>query len=610
MTTTALTVPVSSQSQPTEATAAREPRTKQQQQLSSEKTQTQTATPTPSVVVGVKGVRLKHFERALAKLLPHVEPRYLPLRCLPPSDLLSKPWNTSLPPAARVHGKLPGQISDPIKAGRKEGQIKSLLRCIGALLSSRDTRRRKEAPITIVDFGGGSGHLSIPLALLLPHCRIVCLDLKQKSLDLLHEKARHCSIDNPGVQQETTIIESEENIFATKNDHQWNQTAIPNLWTFSGDIESFTDSFHMGVALHVCGEGTDVVIRKCTQNKAHMVVAPCCVGKLNRQAKDPYIYRATAQNTHTIQYPQSNLFRQCLECSSSREKDKNDQQHIHRLLADDWDALAKAADYNHELDMNDCRNAARRTAKGTLEMDRLLYLREQYPKQYQTVLTRMEPLAASPKHDILLGYCCGDDMIDASSSTLLFSSDKLQEDRVVHWTKDHLLNPSSNSQPEQPSVSKENACENIASKQLTAADQMKQPSADSVDWSWQEEQEIRQQISTYFDLSAEEIVMIDDAAINKNKEDGKPFTSPSEIAEKPTSSSDSDITAMKSSTLIFPAGMGKRKRKLIHYVAEDLGLAHWCVGKKHAEKTVAVRRKYACTSTKEHTNNCTNNSNT
>jgi hypothetical protein len=36
--------------------------------------------------------------------------------------------------------------------------------------------------------------------------------------------------------------------------------------------------------------------------------------------------------------------------------------------------------------------------------------------------------------------------------------------------------------------------------------------------------------------------------------------------------------------------MGSRKRKLVHYMAEQMGLAHWCQGSKHAEKTVAVAR--------------------
>ena len=41
----------------------------------------------------------------------------------------------------------------------------------------------------------------------------------------------------------------------------------------------------------------------------------------------------------------------------------------------------------------------------------------------------------------------------------------------------------------------------------------------------------------------------------------------------------------------FPTRMGRRKRKLIHFVAEKFNLAHWSRGKKDCEKTVAIARR-------------------
>ncbi|KAL7519248.1 hypothetical protein ACHAWX_004032 [Stephanocyclus meneghinianus] len=38
-------------------------------------------------------------------------------------------------------------------------------------------------------------------------------------------------------------------------------------------------------------------------------------------------------------------------------------------------------------------------------------------------------------------------------------------------------------------------------------------------------------------------------------------------------------------------GMGSRRQKLIHYVAEKMGLDHWGEGKKDREKTVVVARR-------------------
>jgi hypothetical protein len=43
--------------------------------------------------------------------------------------------------------------------------------------------------------------------------------------------------------------------------------------------------------------------------------------------------------------------------------------------------------------------------------------------------------------------------------------------------------------------------------------------------------------------------------------------------------------------LFFPTRMRGRRRKLVHALAQEMGLAHWCLGRKHAEKTVAVAAK-------------------
>ena len=85
-------------------------------------------------------------------------------------------------------------------------------------------------------------------------------------------------------------------------------------------------------------------------------------------------------NEATISYPQSSLF--CKLISNQ----------------DDWDKLAKAADYSNELEIQTDQNAPRRTAKALLETDRRLFLEERY--QYKTAMLKMEPLEATPKNDI------------------------------------------------------------------------------------------------------------------------------------------------------------------------------------------------------------------
>ena len=170
---------------------------------------------------------------------------------------------------------------------------------------------------------------------------------------------------------------------------------IPNLYTFHGSIEVFTDKFDLGVSLHACGEASDLVLRSCARHKAPVIVAPCCVGKLNRQVHNPYVFHATGDNCPTITYPQSNAFRSIIPCA-------------------EWDAIAKAADYSEWDEMRSSRNATRRAAKAVLEMDRLLFLQENF--QYKTALVRMDPWEASPKHDIILAWREMTSTIPVSSS--------------------------------------------------------------------------------------------------------------------------------------------------------------------------------------------------
>jgi Methyltransferase domain len=525
----------------------------------------------------VKGVRLKHFERVLIRLLHHVEPRYIPLPQSTPPSIPWPPWDI-LPSGARVHGNLPGQLSNKQRAMRKEAQVVSMMQCIFSILNNTTTTSPGAAvKKTIVDFGGGSGHLAIPLAILLPHCKIVVVDLKQKSLDFLHEKARSCvkQLQTSDEDHANSDLSSEDNNSTPSIVHA---TAISNLFTFFGDIESFPDPFHIGVALHVCGEATDVVLRKCAANKSHVVIASCCIGKLSQQAKDPYIYQATCQNDRTIQYPQSKPFQHCLPTSQ------------------DWNALASAADYNHHDEKlvdddswkDDRRNATRRTAKGLLELDRQLYLEQVWG--YQTALTRMHPVTASPKHDIVMGYYLHDPEIENKSHLPSWCTVKntnknddeprYVENPAIEWTKAHLLHPGASPALEDKGqtngtsrgygpVAPEPA-ELLHRHQ--ANDSSNNKKQDGVDWTWQEEQEIRTQLLLWFhELPVTLDVTRKGATLDEN-ESNQP-------------------SACDGRIFVFPPGMGRRKRKIIHFVAQELGLAHWGIGKKHSQKTVSVGRR-------------------
>lgn len=379
------------------------------------------------------------------------------------------------------------------------------------------------------------------------------------------------SIEVDSNPPETMPMEAPNSI---EKDSQWQKSAIPNLWTFHGPAQTFSESssangdsfacsidFDMAIALHLCGEATDVVLRLAGERQvAAIVVAPCCVGKLQQQHgrssnnNNPYVFQATGQNAPTVQYPQSAAFAQCMQSTttSTSTTTTTRQQQLY-----DWDALAKAADYSdNEGECRTARNATRRTAKALLETDRRLFLQETY--QYKTALTRMQPWEATPKNDILVAWKQrhGDDYhnswsapVESDGGDPIPNQTDLECQADIQLTTDHLLGTKLCQASLESTATAESASASSTTMKAVALDKNKD---DSVDWTREEMEDIRQQLADFL-------------ARTGNKENEK---------------------------LVFPTGMGGRRRKLVHYMAEQMNLAHWCEGSKNAEKTVAVRRRW------------------
>lgn len=491
-----------------------------------------------AVSVGVHGVRLKHFEQVLANVLPTVQPEYARLPPVPSSSSAAAaspslsettlwPFD-KLPTSARVLGNNPGQLPKPERAARKEQQLQSMLRCILPLIPTtttttrstpRNNQKQQETPFTIVDIGGGSGHLGIPLALLLPDCRVVVVDLRKRSLDLMHQKAELVvkEILEKGEELSASYRSNTVSSSMSHDDDDDDDSSacfsscgrdgiLENLFSFHGPVEKYSKSFDMALALHLCGEATDVTLRKAASAGATaIVVAPCCVGKLSQQVRNPNVFHATGENVATVSYPQSSTFCQLISQQA------------------DWDALAKAADYSCEQESRTSRNATRRTAKALLETDRRLYLESVY--SYRTALMRMDPWESTPKNDILVAW--DPKKVDFQDSLLFSTADPdCQSDLQVVISQ--LLDPS---RAGDDGIAVENS-----------------------DWTGPEEQEIESQIADFLKRTEE-------------------------------------MSDKMEQVLVFPTRMGGRKRKLIHFVARRLDLAHWCVGDKDRDKTVAVARR-------------------
>jgi hypothetical protein len=135
-----------------------------------------------------------------------------------------------------------GGLGDTPRALRKRLQVASF----AALLRSLPPPPGR--PLTVVDFGSGTGNLTLPLAWALPGVRFVAVDGKQTSVNLLEARAQ--------------------------------QAGLGNVTALCARIEDCHDlRFDAALGLHVCGSGTDAAMAAATAANAVLCVSPCCIGK-------------------------------------------------------------------------------------------------------------------------------------------------------------------------------------------------------------------------------------------------------------------------------------------------------------------------------------------
>ncbi|KAL7537268.1 hypothetical protein ACHAXR_007698 [Thalassiosira sp. AJA248-18] len=470
-----------------------------------------------------------------------------------------------------------GDVQNNERAWRKETQLANIIQCVLALLPD-DVRQqacttadgfnaKRTSSFRIVDFAGGTGHIAVPLALLLPHCEVVCVDLKKWSLDLLHQR-----VDGPfNIDVQKDKPDSNSHKLPCQSNTVHTSKALPNLSSYHGSIQTYPDKFDIGVSLHACGEASDWVLRKCLQQNASWAVCSCCCGKLRREAHNPYVFQSTGENEKEIHYPQSTVFSSlggrrttcaddnCNDSMTSLDaKDKiiiSDNQQ--RMTSEMFDELARAADYSELGDVRKPRNACRRAAKSLVEWDRFLFAKESMQctnsfgntdnqSKGNVVLTRMIPWEASPKNDVLIGW---------------FQSNPYRPHTMPSASLEPVVAPT----PEEDltcDVDFQVALHHLFGENISHSNHVStngkgefdRLNDDQNDWTAEEEADIKFQMEEFLQAVNEGVGSISN----------------------------------KSKTLKFPTGMGPRKRKLVHYVAESLGLRHWGEGKKDSEKIVAV----------------------
>ena len=461
---------------------------------------------------GSSHVGTKPFERALLRLnaavgvsLPGPSTQAHPLSGLAPaSPSLQIAWG-EIHPALHPNWLAQRENLGPrikerqaqrtaLRSERKAQQIESLAAL--ALILAADAADAADAtetadvasttgtgPFRIVDFAGGSGPLALPLAALLPSCTVVIVDERSMArvpvLATAHAAARRfkslpaCSRLPLGTERSAFaawvprrgaaaalwrlpkiagFVALGQQVKQRSLDLAVTRAAaagLTNVQTWCGDITEYDEPFGLGLALHACGEASDLAMRACVEAGARFVVSPCCVGKLSGSALDPYKFNATGGNVGRIAYPRSKAVAAVLDTqarwrSPTRRPRQRQSPATHssrgprtehgvslgsraelrpawapavqpRSLSEAppnapvplrfghqaYDSVACAGEFAEKDQLTGARGALRRMCKSWLEHDRQLWAAEQ---SYACHVCRMVPEAASPKNHILCGW--------------------------------------------------------------------------------------------------------------------------------------------------------------------------------------------------------------
>lgn len=224
---------------------------------------------------------------------------------------------------------------------RKRQQVESLLRFLGPLVNMLWRANQGKKKVHIVDMASGTGNASLALAHVLKESATFTLvELRQVASDIASERIREAGLDAQSVARR---------------------------------IEDYmpSESVDVVLATHACGALSDIALARSAEWKAFFIICPCCVGI------------CTTTNKKNLS---ERTFQSQLVASRFTEKHYKD--------------LARIGDWGgYDFESEACH--VRRQAKLFLEQDRLQKMRE---CGYSYLgLSKLAPLDASPKNDILFG---------------------------------------------------------------------------------------------------------------------------------------------------------------------------------------------------------------
>lgn len=245
-----------------------------------------------------------------AGLIPHYH-------TLPPAD--ETPWAAWPQEVDPVGGLMEG-----IRAQRKRWQVENIIRVLKGFARPGQV---------IVDFGASSGNLGLPVAACFPDCQVYIVDKKPRTVEIA--KARIAA------------------------------SGLQNIRLYPGFVREVVIPFDIGLGLHLCGEATDQAQMLCIERGAAFIMAPCCIGFIQRSL---------------LTYPRSRAFSEVVDRK-------------------EYDWLASVADWTERDEESEQHRRGKR-CMGFVNKDRNLAATEQ---GYSVAHYTMIPSGASPKNEIIAG---------------------------------------------------------------------------------------------------------------------------------------------------------------------------------------------------------------
>lgn len=263
--------------------------------------------------------------------------------------------------------------------------------------SDNDSDITNSRNITVVEFGSGSGHLSLLLAHRHPYAHFILIERKEYTVSVARRRVQECS--------------------------------LPNVSMFTGDLSDLNAylsgrRISLGIGLHCCGLFTDMALDACITHRASFVISPCCYGQIGRppvstlptaldddartlafilQSRSTSIFQAFPEQLRPIS--------SAADCISNFVDDANELLRDEDVLSQPNFLLAKRCMMAIDIDRL-CRVCEYKSESQSSSESELTQSEVEYPQpggRYVCKVASLRPLACSPKNNVIIGRFVGVD---------------------------------------------------------------------------------------------------------------------------------------------------------------------------------------------------------